>query len=70
MAKRIINLGSGDYHENIQGNYIQRDRAKKDKKTINVKAEVIPESIVINTNGANFTESLEGDYIINAEILD
>lgn len=67
MGKRIINLGGGSYHANIQGDYIAGN--KKDSNSQNSKnaqptvdVEVVS-SETINTNGANYIEKINGRII-------
>lgn len=61
MTKRIINLGGGTYNANIEGDYIQGEKKKEPEPKM--KSAQPPEENTINTNGANYTESLGGEVI-------
>ncbi|QKQ75673.1 hypothetical protein [Nostoc sp. TCL240-02] len=73
MSKRIINLGGGNYNQNIQGDYIQGEKqpSSNEAQTIDVdviKAEVEsikPANQEVNTGGANYTDDVD---VIKAEV--
>lgn len=64
---RIINLGGGSYHKNIDGDYIENKQSKSESKSSSKSDPVVEDksnkSQNVNTNGANYIENIKGKII-------